>query len=311
MRLRHIEVFHAVYTCGSITAAAKMLGVSQPSVSKVLAHAEQQLGFALFDRQKGKIVPTQEAERLIHHVTDVNDNLGELRRMSENLQSSDAGRIRLATTPAFGIDLVPAAVASYLETHPDTSFDIETLHLNQVTRALKELRIDIGLVFDPPATPGIHIDTLATADFVVLTHESMRFGTGKFETGKPETGRRLALEDLDGMPLVSLSTRSPLGGLLANRIDSSNIKFRSVARVETYQMAKALVAHGAGIAIVDEITARSMGHDNVVAWQLEPELHFDIALLHSEAEPLSIVTQRFIGHLQSALKEFLRPTDNT
>jgi DNA-binding transcriptional LysR family regulator len=301
MRLRHIEVFHAVYTCGSITAAAKMLGVSQPSVSKVLAHAEQQLGFALFDRQKGKIVPTQEAERLIHHVTDVNDNLGELRRMSENLQSSDAGRIRLATTPAFGIDLVPAAVASYLETHPDTSFAIETLHLNQATRALKELRIDIALVFDPPATPGIHIDTLATADFVVLTHESMKFGAEK----------RLSLEDLDGMPLVSLSTRSPLGGLLANRIDSSNIKFRSVARVETYQMAKALVAHGAGIAIVDEITARSMGHDNVVAWQLEPELHFDIALLHTEAEPLSIVTQRFIGHLQSALKEFLRPTDNT
>ena len=45
MRLRHIEVFHAVYNCGSITGAAKLLNVSQPSISKVLAHAEQQLGF--------------------------------------------------------------------------------------------------------------------------------------------------------------------------------------------------------------------------------------------------------------------------
>ena len=68
MRLQHIEIFHAVYTCGSITAAAKMLNVSQPSVSKVLAHAEQQLGFALFDRLKGKLIPTQETERLITHV---------------------------------------------------------------------------------------------------------------------------------------------------------------------------------------------------------------------------------------------------
>ena len=41
MRLRHIEVFHAVYSCGSITRAAEVLNVSQPSVSKVLAHAEQ------------------------------------------------------------------------------------------------------------------------------------------------------------------------------------------------------------------------------------------------------------------------------
>ena len=80
MRLRHIEVFHAVYTCGSITAAAKMLNVSQPSVSKVLAHAEQQLGFALFDRLKGKIIPTQEAERLITHVTDAYENINELRK---------------------------------------------------------------------------------------------------------------------------------------------------------------------------------------------------------------------------------------
>ena len=298
MRLRHIEVFHAVYTCGSITAAANMLNVSQPSVSKVLAHAEQQLGFALFDRQKGKIVPTQEAERLIRHVTDAYDNIEELRRISENLRSSDTGRIRIAMTPAFGLDLVPAAIASYLLDHPGTRFEIETLHLHQATRALKEFRIDIGLVFDPPVTPGIKIDSLGTGRFIALTHESMDFGDRD----------RLSLEDLDGMPLISLSTRSPLGRLLGNRIDSGKIRFRSVAKVETYQMAKALVAHGAGIAIIDEITARSAGHKNVVARRLEPELQFNIALLHVESEPLSIVTQRFVEHLQSEVENFLRPS---
>ena len=77
MRLRHIEVFHAVYSAGSITGAAKLLNVSQPSVSKVLAHAEQQLGFQLFNRVKGKIIPTKEAERLIDHVTDADDNRNE------------------------------------------------------------------------------------------------------------------------------------------------------------------------------------------------------------------------------------------
>ncbi|MCK4975835.1 MAG: LysR family transcriptional regulator [Anaerolineales bacterium] len=301
MRLRHIEVFHAVYTCGSITAAAKLLNVSQPSVSKVLAHAEQQLGFALFDRAKGKLIPTQEAERLINHVTDAYDNISELRRVSENLRASDTGRIRIAMTPAFGIDLVPAAIASYLEYHPDTRFEIETLHHQQVSRALKELRIDIGLVFDPPVTPGIKVDILATGRFVVLTHERMDFGAGN----------RLSLEDLDGMPLISLSTRSPLGKLLANRIESGKVRFKSVATVETYQMAKALVAHGVGVAIIDEVTAKSMGHKNVVAWQLDPELPFNVALLHIESEPLSIVTQRFVEHLESEIENFLQPSGNT
>ena len=296
MRLRHIEVFHAVYTCGSITSAAKLLNVSQPSVSKVLAHAEQQLGFLLFDRQKGKIVPTQEAERLISHVTDAYDNISELRRISENLRASDTGRIRIAMTPAFGIDLAPAAIATYLEEHPDTTFEIETLHLHQITRALKELRIDIGLVFDPPATPGIKVDHLATAEFVALTPKTMDFGSK----------RRLTLEDLDGLPFINLSTRSPLGQLLANRIETGKIRFQSVAKVETYQMAKALVAHGAGVSIIDEITARSMGQDNVVAWQLDPPLRFNVVLLHVESEPLSIVTQRFVEHLKSVVSQFLQ-----
>ena len=296
MRLRHIEVFHAVYTCGSITAAAKMLNVSQPSVSKVLAHAEQQLGFALFDRLKGKIIPTQEAERLITHVTDAYDNINELRRISKNLRASDSGLIRIAMAPAFGIDLVPAAIASYLVQHPETSFEIESLHQHQVARALIQSRVDIGMVFDPPATPGIKIDPLVTAEFVALTHKSMDFGIK----------RRLSLENLDGLPFISLNTRSPLGSLLASRLAANNIQFKNVAQVETYQMAKALVAHGAGVSIVDEITARSTGHRDVVAWKLQPPLQFNVAITHLENEPLSIVTQRFIEHLKSSTTAFLK-----
>ena len=296
MRLRHIEVFHAVYTCGSITAAAKMLNVSQPSVSKVLAHAEQQLGFALFDRLKGKIIPTQEAERLIVHVTDAYDNINELRRISENLRASETGLIRIAMAPAFGIDLVPGAIATYLDQHPETSFEIETLHQHQVARALKQSRVDIGMVFNPPATPGIKIDHLASAECVALTHKSMNFGIK----------RRLSLKDLEGLPFINLNTRSPLGSILASRLEASNIQIRNVAKVETYQMAKALVAHGAGVSIIDEITAKSTGHGDVAAWKLQPPLQFNIALLHLENEPLSIVTQQFVEHLKLAVAAFLK-----
>ena len=54
MRLRQIEVFHAVYTSGSISAAARALNVSQPSVSKVLRHTEVQLGLPLFRLSRGR-----------------------------------------------------------------------------------------------------------------------------------------------------------------------------------------------------------------------------------------------------------------
>ncbi|MDX2418679.1 MAG: LysR family transcriptional regulator [Xanthomonadales bacterium] len=296
MRLRHIEVFHAVYNCGSITGAARLLNVSQPSVSKVLAHAEQQLGFPLFNRHKGKIVPTREAERLIDHVNHAYRNINELRRVSKNLGSAESGVIRIAVTPALGIDIIPAAIASYLEQHPDTMFEIETLHLHQVVRALRELRIDFGIVFNPPATQGIKIDHLATAEFVAISNG----------ISGPGNQSKMKLEELDGKRFVSLNTRSPLGQLLETRFESSNIKLRSVANVETYQMAKALVANGAGMALIDEITARSTGHDSVIARYLEPSMQFEVSILHTVSDPLSIITQRFINHLKTEFNVFLQ-----
>lgn len=64
MRLRHIEVFNAVMLTGSVSAAARLMNVTQPAVSRILAHAELQLGFALFHRLKGRLVPTTEAQTL-------------------------------------------------------------------------------------------------------------------------------------------------------------------------------------------------------------------------------------------------------
>jgi DNA-binding transcriptional LysR family regulator len=295
MRLRHIEVFHAVYNCGSITGAARLLNVSQPSISKVLAHAELQLGYPLFDRHKGKIVPTREAERLIDHVNQAYRNINELRRVSKNLGSAESGVIRIAVAPALGIDIIPAAIASYLEQHPDTMFEIETLHQHQVVRALRELRIDFGIVFSPPATQGIKIDHLVTAEFVAISNSSSSLGKQS----------KLTLEELDGKRFVNLNTRSPLGQLLETRFESSNIKLRSVANVDAYQTAKALVANGAGMALIDEITARSNGHDTVTAQYLDPPLPFEVSILHTVTDPLSILTQRFIDHLKTEFNAFL------
>ena len=64
IRLRHIEALQAVQKAGSITGAAELLNVSQPAVSKLLRHAQDQLGLRLFERVKGKLVPTREAKLL-------------------------------------------------------------------------------------------------------------------------------------------------------------------------------------------------------------------------------------------------------
>ena len=295
MRLRHIEVFHAVYSCGSVTRAAEVLNVSQPSVSKVLAHAEQQLGYRLFDRIKGKLVPTPEANQLFTHVDEVNDSLDRMRHVAENLRTAEQGRVRIAATPAFGIDVLPAAVAAYREKHQNVFFSVETLHHGEICRALLESRIDIGLVFDPGVVPGISNELLAVGKFKVLTPANMDF----------EGRRDLSIEDLAGHPFISLDRRGPLGRLLSKHFQASAVKLNTVAYAETYQVAKSLVAHGAGITVADEITASSSGHENVRVWPLLPELNFRISALHSESSPMSLIALNFMKYLKRSVNHFV------
>ena len=58
MNLRQIEIFRAVMSAGSITGAARLLHVSQPSVSRMVRHLELQLGVALFERRNGRLFAT-------------------------------------------------------------------------------------------------------------------------------------------------------------------------------------------------------------------------------------------------------------
>lgn len=296
MRLRQIEVFHAVYTSGSMTNAAALLHVSQPSISKVLAHAEQQLGYPLFDRAKGKLVPTPEAHRIFEYVATVYQNVDQLRRVSTNLRASDAGRVRIGATPAFGIDLLPRAVSAYRAAHADTVFEIETLHHDALNEALLESRIDIGLAFDPVPVPGIATDVLAKAEFVVLAPSSVELG------GRSSLG----IADIAALPFIRISNRDPLGRKLSVHLESSDAELNVVTLTDTYHVAKALVTRGVGATIVDEITANSSGHDEMSRAKLKPELRFDVAAMHCNAVPLSIVARRFVEHLRASLREFLR-----
>jgi DNA-binding transcriptional LysR family regulator len=81
-----------------------------------------------------------------------------------------------------------------------------------------------------------------------------------------------------------------------------------VAWTETYHIAKALVASGAGITITDEITARSAVGGDVVRIPLEPAIRFDVTLLQQADMPLSLATKRFTAHLGRLMKDVLPDT---
>jgi len=77
---RQIEVFRTIMRCGTLTSAAQALNVSQPALSQLLLHAEDQLGFPLFRRLRGRLVPTPEAMQLFPEAERLHRDLESFRR---------------------------------------------------------------------------------------------------------------------------------------------------------------------------------------------------------------------------------------
>ena len=114
MRLRHIELFYYVMMTGSLRQAAEALNVSQPAASKALRYAEQSLGFALFERTGGRLVPTREAQIMIPRVNGIFEQLGALTRLTRNLRKGQGGHeLSIGRVPCPGQSIVPRVIGRH------------------------------------------------------------------------------------------------------------------------------------------------------------------------------------------------------
>ena len=150
MRLRHIEVFNAIMLTGSVSAAARLINVTQPAVSRILQHAELQLGFVLFQRSKGRLLPTPEALSLYPHIERLFAQLDDVQRLAANLKAGDSAKeLRILTVPALSYEILPHAIKLFRVKHPDVALSIKALHSPQIVAALVLQDSDVGFLFSP------------------------------------------------------------------------------------------------------------------------------------------------------------------
>ena len=164
LTLRHIEIFHAVYATGSVSAAARSLNCSQPSVSKVLRHAESLIGFPLFERRAGRLRPTDDAHGLFDAAADVQRRVEMLREAAHNIRAGRTGSLRLSSVPSLALKAVPDAVAAFLARRPHIFFDLQTVHHDEIARRLYEREADLVIGYDVPRSAPIAHRRIATGE---------------------------------------------------------------------------------------------------------------------------------------------------
>ena len=294
LNLRQIEIFRAVMTTGSISGASQLLFVSQPAVSRLLSHTEQRVGFALFERIKGRLYATPEAKKLIHEVDLVYQGVQRVNELAADLAKNRTGILNIVSSQSVGQTLIPKALALFQAQHTDVKLTFQCLGHSYLKERLLSHRADLGIIISPMEHPSLEVTPLCRNRLVCIlpdNHALTRRAT-------------LTLADLRPYPLIAYERDTPLGVIVTEMYQADGEPLDPAIEVGSPHNAVALVHMGAGVALVDEFSARSWSVSSPLAVrQVDNAPLLNVNLVHMRFEPLSQLTQAFIAQLKQLVKQ--------
>ncbi|EQM43860.1 bacterial regulatory helix-turn-helix, lysR family protein [Vibrio parahaemolyticus NIHCB0757] len=277
---------------GTVSGAARLLHVSQPNVTRVLAHTEQQLGFALFERVKGRLVPTQEAKALLPEAEKVYQQLGQFRSLTNKVKQGTQ-HLRIGAPPVLAAHLLAPTVALLSKEH-GISFELLTANRDELCSGLLKHELDVAIAFGEETPPALMGHVLLKENLALIAPKSAAIPAEK----------TVILEELisHDLPIIGLDSRDPLGLLLHQTLSARDEHYQHAITVRSYSAAAELVKHQAGFAIVDPWTAKQYRQDDAVSVHaLEPNMSFSVSILFAEHTPQSIATKQFITALKQQM----------
>ena len=269
MNIRQVEIFQKVMSSGSVTKAAGLLCISQPAVSKHLKLMEYNVGFALFERKGNQLEPTSEALALFEQVDQVYTGMDALSRFADDLRDNQLGELTVAAMPLLAHQWLPSIIGKFAKEHPNVSLSVPIRSTEWITRAVATGRADIGLGLVRNNDTSVISAPLMKLPLVAV-HE---------QGHKLSSNATLKFSDLVGHDLITLSNfdRWPLE--LNNILTSDNVRPKRRLEVFTAHIACELALHGAGVAIVDLLTAMDFQEKGLNIKRFDTDISLQIMLL--------------------------------
>lgn len=290
MRLRHIEMFQAIQQAGTLTGAAHLLGISQPAASKLLQQAEREAGFPLFTREKGRLQLSPQSALLREHIDRIADQMRDLQRLSDNVRTSELAPLRVAATLTLASALLPDAITRFHRELPEVGMDLLAMHSREMLDYLLLRDIDIGLTLQEVNHPGLQMEIIGQGWLQVIAPP------GWWSEEQLQTPQQLSA--LAGAPMIGITVKDDLGRRIHIHLESLSPEPNIQMWVQTYQLARALVRDGHGLALVDSFTARGHGNDALQFRTLEPVLPIPLYAVYRKGEPLDHAQNRFLAHVR-------------
>jgi DNA-binding transcriptional LysR family regulator len=301
MNLRQLEIFRSVIRHSTTVGAAQELGISQPAVSNSIKQLEDQLGFLLFDRSGNRLMPRQEATILYGKSEGVFLLSRDLDQTVEDLKHRRIGHLRIAATPQLGNTIVPSAIASLREDHPQVRVVLDVRQSSYVIQSVETGVAEIGLALalGNRLERTVTLHDLGEVDMVCVVPSEHRFSCRDFLTAR----------DLETEIFIGLDLDTLLGKLVKKAFEAAECRYSPGLEARYSETACRLADAGCGMALVDELSARSLrGMTNITVVPFRPALAVRAKAILPKGRPLSGVAELMIGELRKTAANSLTQT---
>ncbi len=299
LSLRQIEAFRATMQAGTVVAAAQLLSVTQPAVSRLLALLELRIGFALFERRGRRLLPTAEAQQLFREVERLQLGVERLAHVALDIRMQRAGALRLAVLPAIAQWLAPRVATRFLAPRPGVRLFLDSLPSRQIAELVATHQYDVGVVEMPVLQSTLEIELIEGIETVAVLPAGHRLAAQT----------RISARDLAGERLVLLSHHSLQRHRLEDWFARRRVTPNIVVETPQSTIACALVAAGAGVTLVSRVAAGSYtgASGAVVIRRLNERVTTDLALIYPVIGARAQLVDVFAQELRAEISALLHP----
>lgn len=299
MNMRQLEAFRATMRCGSITEAAAMMHISQPSVSRLIADLERAVGFPLFVRSGRGLTPTVEAKTFHQGVEGMFVGIDRLQELADAIRTTNAVEISIGTIQSIAAVELPKAVNTIFQRLPDIRFMIQSRNTPAILDAIQLHQLDLGIVGRQPPYDGVQVLYQTTAPYVCLIPESHPLAD---QTGAVD------LEDLaTSEEFVTFGGAFPESMMSMDRDLADRLQRGSRLSATNMPVTGALVRETGVLAICDPFTAeQTIMMGGVVFRPVLQNLKYHVSVISPGRDRLSRPALEFVDVITTQLDQRVR-----
>ncbi|HID8740541.1 TPA: LysR family transcriptional regulator [Enterobacter mori] len=277
LNLGYLATFRLVIQRGSFSAAADVLGISQPAVSLQIRQLEQFLQTRLVERTGRGIKATAAGQALLVHGERIEQAVDETLRSVRAFNHDVSGTITLGTGATACIHLLPPLLRQLRSDYPLLRVGVTTGNTLDIVRAIEENRLDMGLVTLPVSGRALDVMPVMDEEFVFIASQAQQ---AMFTDLRPDA--------LHTLPLIAFESGSGTRALIDGWFEASGLTIAPAMQLGSIEAIKRMVRSGLGYSIVPKMAVEQKAdREGLCVSSLSPVLQRQLAVVMRQDKILS------------------------